>query len=76
MNNQDIRNHVIKHVKDTLKHQIYSTTNVTEILSTIEEEPEDSETGRDEIEEAEKSLNDSDLYAGFDEDGYRITDEK
>ena len=61
MNDQDIRNHVIKHVEDTIKHQKESTTDVTEILSTIEEEPEDSETERDENEEAETSLNDSEL---------------
>ena len=75
MNDQDIRNHVIKHVEDTIKHQKESTTDVTEILSTIEEESEDSENERDENEEAETSLNDSELYAGFDEDGNRITDD-
>jgi hypothetical protein len=48
MNDQDIRNHVIKHVEDTIKHQKESTTDVTEILSTIEEWSEDSENERDE----------------------------
>ena len=48
MNDQDNRNHVIKHFEDTIKHQKKSTINVTEILSTIEKETEDSETERDE----------------------------
>ena len=48
---------------------------MTKILPTIEEESEESETERDEIEEAETSLNDSDLFAGFDEDGNRINDD-
>ena len=48
-------------------------TDVTKILSTIEEEPEDSEAECDETAEPEVSLNDSDLYARFDEDGNRIT---
>ena len=48
MNDQDIRNHVIIHVEDTIKHQIESLTDVTEILSTIEEDPEDSKTESDE----------------------------
>ena len=48
---------------------------MTEILPTIEEESEEIETERDEIEEAETFLNDSDLYTGFDEDGNRINDD-
>ena len=46
---------------------------VAEILSTIKEEPEDNEAESGKTAEAEVSLNDSDLYAGFDEDGNRIT---
>ena len=48
---------------------------MTEILSPIEEESEDSEIERDEIEESDTSLNDSELYAGFDEDGNRIVED-
>ena len=43
---------------------------MTEILPTIEKE---SET--EEIEEADMSLNDSELYEGFDEEGKRILDD-
>ena len=43
---------------------------MTELLPTIKEEwLEDSQT-----EESDTSLNDSELYAGFDEDGNRIID--
>ena len=62
-------------MEDTLKPKEDSTKDVTEILSTTEEEQEDSEIERDESEEAETSLNDSDLFAGFDEDGNRISEE-
>ena len=75
INDYDIRKHVIKHVEDTLKPKQDFTKDVSEILSTIEEEQEESEIERDECEEAETSLNDSDLYAGFDEDGNRISEE-
>ena len=68
MNDNDIRKHVIKHVEETLKPKEDSSKDVTKILPTIEEELEESE-------EAEASLNDSDLYAGFDEDGNRINDD-
>ena len=75
-NDNDIRKHVINHVEDTLKPKEDTTTkDVTEIFPTIEEEQEDSETERDESEEEEISFNDSDLYAGFDEDGNRILHE-
>ena len=63
---------MIKHVEDTLRPKEDSTKDVSE---TIEEEQEDSETQIDECEEAETSISDSDLYAGFDEDGNRITEE-
>ena len=72
MNDHAIRKHVIKHVEDSLSPKENCITDATEILSTIEEEPEDSEAESDEPDEAEVSLNDSDLYAGFDEDGNRI----
>ena len=62
-------------MEDTLKPKEDSSKDVTKILPTIEEESEESETERDEIEEAETSLNDSDLFAGFDEDGNRINDD-
>lgn len=75
INDNDIRTHVINHVEDTLKPRKDTAKDVTEILSTIEEEQEDSETERDESEEEETTFNDSYLYAGFDEDGNRITDE-
>ena len=65
---------MIKHVENTLKHKDYYTKDTSQILSTIEEDQEDSETEIDECEEAEASINDSDLYAGFDEDGNRITE--
>jgi hypothetical protein len=71
-NDNDIRKHVINHVEDTLKPKEDTTKDVTEILPTIEEEQEGSET---ESEEEEISFNDSDLYAGFDEDGNRILHE-
>ena len=74
MIDEDIKRHVIKHVEDTLKPK-NSSKDVTEILSPIEEESEDSEIERDEIEESEPSLNDSELYAGFDEDGNRIVED-
>ena len=44
---------------------------VTKMLSPIEEESEDRKIERDEIEESDTSLSDSELYAGFDEDGNR-----
>ena len=66
---------MINHVEDTLKPRKDTAKDVTEILSTIEEEQEDSETERDESEEEETTFNDSDLYAGFDEVGKRIIDE-
>ena len=75
MNDEDIRQHVIKHVEETLTPKEDSSKDVTKILPVIEEESEESETERDEIDEAETSLNDSDLYAGFDEDGNRINDD-
>ena len=75
VNDDDIRKHVIKHVEETLKPKEDLSKDVTKILPTIEEESEESETERDEIEEAETSLNDSDLFAGFDEDGNRINDD-
>ena len=62
-------------MEDTLKPKEDSTKYITEILSTIEEVQEDSETERDWSEEAETSLNDSDLYVGFDEDGNRINED-
>ena len=65
MNDDYINKHVIKHVKETLKPKGDSFKDVTEILPKIEEESEETETERDTIEEVEKSLNDSDLYAGF-----------
>ena len=40
MNDQDIRNHVIKHVEENIKHKKDSSTDVHEILSIIEEELE------------------------------------
>ena len=43
---------------------------MTDLLPTIEEELEDSQS-----EESDTSLNDSELYAGFDEDGNRIIDD-
>ena len=69
MNDQDIRNHVNKHVEDTIKYPKDSTTDVTE------EEPEGSENERDENKEAETSMNDSEVFAGFYQDGNRITDD-
>ena len=75
MNDEDIRQHVIKYVEETLNPKEDSSKDVTKILPVIEEESEESETERDEIDEAETSLNDSDLYAGFDEDGNRINDD-
>ena len=75
LNDDDIKKHVIKHVKETLKPKEDSFKDVTKIIPTIEEESEESETEMDNIEEAETSLNDSDLYAGFDEDGNRINDD-
>ena len=66
---------MINHVEDTLKPKEDTTKDVTEILPTIEEEQEDSETESDESEEEEISFNNSDLYAGFDEDGNRILHE-
>ena len=74
MIDDDIRRHVIKHVEDTLKSKD-SSKDVTEILSPIEEESEDSELEKDEIEESDTSLNDSELYAGFDEDGNRVVED-
>ena len=41
---------MINHVEDTLKPKEDTTKDVTEILSTIVEEKEDSETDRDESE--------------------------
>ena len=75
MIDEDIRRHVIKHVEDTLKPKEDYSKDVTEILSPIEEESEDSEIERDEIKESDTSLNDSELYAGFDEDGNRIVED-
>ena len=60
MIDEDLRRHLIKHVEDTLKPK----EDLTEKLSPIEEESEDSEIERDEIEESDKSVNDSELYAG------------
>ena len=65
----EIRKHVIKHVEDTLNPKEDYSKDMTELLPTIEEELEDSQT-----EESDTSLNDSELYAGFDEDGNRIID--
>ena len=65
----EIRQHVIKHVEDTLYPKEDYIKDVTELFPTIEEELEDSQT-----EESDTSLNDSELYAGFDEDGNRIID--
>ena len=59
--------HVIKHMEDTLKPNEDSCKGVTKILSPIEEESEDSEIERNEIIELDISLNDSELYARFDE---------
>ena len=73
MIDEDIRRHVIKHVEDTLKPKEDSFKDVTEILSHIEEESEDSK--RDEIEESDTSLSDSELYAGFDEYDNRIVED-
>ena len=57
-------------MEDTLNPKEDSSKDVTEILPTIEKE---SET--EEIEEADMSLNDSELYEGFDEEGKRILDD-
>ena len=62
-------------MEDTFNPKEDSTNDVHEILSIIEEDPEDSETEKDAIDEAETSLNDSDLYAGFDKDGNRTIDD-
>ena len=62
-------------MEDTLKPKEDSSKDVTEILSPIAEESEDSEIERDEIEESDKSVNGSELYAGFDEDGNRIVED-
>ena len=62
-------------MEETLKPKEDYSKDVNKILPTIEEESEESETERDEIDEAEKPLNDSDLYAGFDEVGNRMNDD-
>ena len=62
-------------MEETLKLKEDYSKDVNKILPTIEEESEESETERDEIDEAETSLNDSDLYAGFDEVGNRMNDD-
>ena len=43
---------MINHVEDTLKPKEDSTKDVSEILSTVEEEQKEHETERDECEEA------------------------
>ena len=75
MIDEDIRRYVIKHVEDTLKPKEDSSKDVTEILYPIEEESEDSKIERDEIEVSDTSLCDSELYAGFDEDGNRMVED-
>ena len=62
-------------MEETLKPKEDYSKDVNKILPTIEEESEESETERDEIDEAETSLNDSDLYLGFDKVVNRMNDD-